>query len=403
MLRARIVIALCLALSAAGCAARISPPPATVAPTPSSTPSNTPSAALTATAAPTSTPTPTHTPVPSLTPSATPSPTCTPTPPPVPVLLRSYPIDGDLAVRANAPLVLVFDQPMDPASIAASALISPTLAGEWRWPQPDRAEFSPANGWTAARYEVQLSEARSALGAALSEPLTLHFGVGGRGVPLPVLMYHRFRELDADASAGQRLYSVSPAAFEQQMDWLVQQGWHSIAPAEYAGYLRGEPLPPRPMVISIDDGYKEVYQVAHPVFQRTGLRPVLFVIISYAQNSGYLSWDQLRELVAEGYAVGAHSYDHTNLRDLEAAELLRQIAEPKAILERELGIPIDAYSYPYGSYSDAIIAVLREQGYATACTINPTIYQQPERPYHISRLNVPYDMTLEQFAALFPD
>ncbi|NLG27871.1 MAG: polysaccharide deacetylase family protein [Chloroflexi bacterium] len=402
MVRLRPIFLLCLAVLLAGCVVPVEgeqPAPPTLTPTPGHTaavaPSATPQPSATAMPSPTATTSPTA----SATPTA--SPTRTPAPPPQ--LLRSYPIDGDPALQPDRPLVLVFDQAMDASSLTAALTISPTVEGALHFPNAETLEFRPAQPWTEGRYEVRLPGAVSAAGTPLDEDWRLRYGVGGRGVPLPVLMYHRFRELDADASEGQRLYSVAPAAFGQQMDWLVAHGWHSISADALVGYLDGQPLPPRPMMITIDDGYKEVYTVAHPVFERTGLRPVLYVIIAYTQNSGYLSWDQLRELVAAGYSVGAHSYDHTNLRGLEAADLQHQIADPKSELERELGIAISAYSYPYGSYSDAIIAVLREQGYRTACTINPTIYQQPDQPFHISRLNVPYDMTLDEFAALLPD
>jgi peptidoglycan/xylan/chitin deacetylase (PgdA/CDA1 family) len=396
------IVLLCLAVLLAGCIVPVEgeqPAPPTLTPMPSHTrtvaPSATPQPSVTATPSSTATTAPTA--------SATPiaSPTHTPAPPPQ--LLRSHPIDGDLALRPDRALVLVFDQAMDASSLTAAFTISPTVEGELHFPNAETLEFRPAQPWIEGRYEVRLPGAVSAAGTPLAEDWELRYGVGGRGVPLPVLMYHHLRELDADASEGQRLYSVAPEAFEQQMDWLVAHGWHSISTDAWVGYLEGQPLPPRPMMITIDDGYREVYTVAHPVFERTGLRPVLFVVIAYMQNSGYLSWEHLRELVAAGYTVGAHSYDHTNLRELAVADLQHQIADPKNELERELGITISAYCYPYGSYSDAIIAVLREQGYRTACVINPTIYQKPDHPFHISRLNVPYDMTLDEFAALLPD
>jgi len=356
-----------------------------------------PSSTLTATGTLTVTPSPSSTPT--VTPSATPTPTHTPGPPPH--VVRSYPLDGDRAVRSELPLVVVFDQAMDPASVAAGLSISPTVQGQVAWSAPDTLVFQPDVPWSSQTYELRLAGARSADGVAL-DPWMLRFGSGGRGVPIPVLMYHRFRELAADASEGQRLYSVSPTAFEEQMTYLVEQGWQTISPTELADYFQGQPLPSHVLMLTIDDGYQEVYTMAYPILQRTALKPVLFPIVAYVGYSAYMSWDQLRTLVADGYSVGAHSYDHVNLRELGPEDLLYQVAAPKTMLEQELGITVDAFSYPYGSYSDQIIAVLTEQGYRTAYTINPTIYQVPDEPCHISRLNVPYDMTLEEFAERLP-
>jgi len=347
------------------------------------------------------TPTATATTSPSATPTVTPTPTHTPGPPPR--VVRSYPLDGDRAVRSELPLLVVFDQAMDPTSVAAGLVISPTVEGGVQWPNPATLVFQPDAPWSGQQYEVRLEGIRSASGVALAEPWRLHFGTGGRGVPIPVLMYHRFRELPSDASEGQRLYSVSPTAFEEQMAYLVEHGWQTISPTELADYFQGRPLPPHALMLTIDDGYKEVYTVAYPILQRTALRPVLFPIAAYVgYSSAYMDWEQLRTLLADGFFVGAHSYDHVNLRDLDEDDLLHQVVDCKTLLDQELGIAVEAFSYPYGSYSDQIIAALVEQGYRTAYTINPTIYQVPDEPYHISRLNVSYDMTLDEFAARLP-
>ena len=60
-----------------------------------------------------------------------------------------------------------------------------------------------------------------------------------------------------------RTWSVSPEAFSEQMTYLAREGWHSVSPAELYAYLQeGAPLPPKAIIISMDDGYREVYDVA---------------------------------------------------------------------------------------------------------------------------------------------
>ncbi|HHX64954.1 MAG TPA: polysaccharide deacetylase family protein [Chloroflexi bacterium] len=339
-------------------------------------------------------------------PTFTPAPTATPGPPPR--IVGSYPIHGDEAVSPDHALVIEFDMPMDPGSTEAALSISPTVPGEVRWASDKRLTFVPDGGWPANEggYEVVLSvAAHSAQGTPLSEPFSLHFDLGGRGMPIPVLMYHRISVLPDDATALQRTWTVSPDAFAEQMRYLAREGWHSIFPAQIDAYFaQGEPLPIRPVVISMDDGYRDVYTTARPIFIETDLRPVLFVIPEYAGGgyAAYLDWPMLQELVADGFGIGAHSWDHSDLRTVADSGLPRQIVESRAVLEEHLGITVDAFCYPYGSFDERVLQALADAGYTTAFTLNPGAYQPPASPYLLNRLLVTYETTLAEFADLLP-
>jgi peptidoglycan/xylan/chitin deacetylase (PgdA/CDA1 family) len=368
----------------------------------------------TRTATLTTTPTASHTPPPSATPSpsatatATPSLTPTHTPGPAPQVVAVHPLDGDAGMPADAPLVIAFDLPMQPASVEGNLVISPTMPGAITWPSHQRLVFTPEESWREGVDYVATLHA-GALGAhngALNESLTLRFRRAeadyiGRGAPVPALMYHQFRELDDDASATQRTWTVSPGAFAEQMRYLAAEGWHTISPNDLADYLvHAEPLPPRAFVLTIDDAYREAYTVAYPLLQELGFQPILFVIPGYMGYSAYVNWEHLHELVSSGWIIGCHSYDHVPLRGLNAAELERQINQAGQILADRLGVPVDSYSYPYSRLDATVIKMLRDTGYRTAFTLNPLAYQPRDNLLLLNRLNVPYDMSLEEFVQL---
>lgn len=352
------------------------------------------------------TPTPAATALP--TPTATAQPTATPPPPSVHVI-RSHPFDGDQAVGENRPLVLVFDRPVDAALAEARLVISPTVPGSISWPSPSRLVFSPDAPWILQQwYEVMLTSGPLAAdGGMLVEDWRARFRRGGHGTPLPVLMYHHIKELGPDATEGQLAWTVSPQALAAQIAYLVAEGWQTISPGELAGYFEaGEPLPAKPLMITFDDGYKEVYEHAYPLFAPTALRPTLF-IITLDTDRGYpamMNWAQLQELVAAGFQVGSHSSDHSDLRKKDAATLSYQIGDSQALLEERLGVRVDAFCYPYGSgaWEDAVLEMLRRYGYRTGYTLNPTYWQDPASPLQLGRLRVSYDMTVEDLAALLP-
>lgn len=343
-------------------------------------------------------------PPPSPTPSATPTAAPTPTPLPPVRVVASHPIDGDQALVPDRPLVIVFDRPMNAEAVAGALTLSPAVEGVVEWPEPNRMVIHPSEPWAEGEHTLSLAPGPLGnLGEPLEAPLVLRYGVGGRGVPVPILMYHAIEDLDEDAGASKRTWTVSPGAFAEQMAYLQAEGWTSIAPGQLATYLTaGEPLPPKPVIISMDDGYKEVHSVVYPLLKDTPLRPVLYIPPDHIGLRAYLDWDQLKELVDAGFLLGTHGYDHTDLRQAPDADLPRQVGGSKEVLEEALGVTIDSFCYPYGSYDERTLAALEAHGYTSAMTLNPFVYQVPGDPLRLSRLLVAYDTTLEEFTELLP-
>jgi len=355
----------------------------------------------------------TFAPLPSIAPSATLPPTATVEPTAMPTatpaaparLIASYPIDGDGALLPDRPLVLVFDRPMDRPTVEAGLVISPTVTGHYAWVDDQRVAFTPQDGWTACdAWEVRLgAEMRAADGGSLEPEVKLRFSVSGRGVPIPVLMYHHVEDLGPEATEGKKDWTVSTAAFQEQMTYLEENGWTSISDAALAAYLLdGEPLPPKAVVISVDDGNRSFYEHGWPIMQQTHLRPVMFLVAQFADYSGYVNWDQARSLVAGGAWIGSHGYSHRSLHDVPDAELPLELGESRTTLDAQLGVTVTSFCFPYGARPERALAMMAEQGYRTGYSLNPTYWQRPEEPYFIGRLRVDYRTTIEDFAALLP-
>jgi len=375
-----------------GCASTPSAGP--VAPTPTPLPPT-----LTATATASTTPRPSNTPSPTPTPTLT----LTPTPGPAPILLESYPLDGDLAVPPERALILGFDQGMDPESVAAHLVVSPSLGIDLAWTSADTLTVAPRESWpleTEITLAIQ-SGAQTQARGQLAATITLTFESGGRGAWIPILMYHQIRDLDDDASEMARTWSVSPEAFEQQMAYLLAHDWQTIGPEQLAAYLiEGQPLPPKALMITMDDGYKVVHSRVLPLLEDTPLRAVLFVVPSYVGYGAYLDWEQLGELADAGFWVGCHSWDHSNLREHDAEGLTLQLDIAQDEIEAYLGSTVDAFCYPFGSYDERTLGALEAYGYRSAYTLNPTSYQDPSAPYQLGRRRVDYATTIDDFAAL---
>jgi peptidoglycan/xylan/chitin deacetylase (PgdA/CDA1 family) len=112
---------------------------------------------------------------------------------------------------------------------------------------------------------------------------------------LTILMYHKID----DVRAGVRFPGnyVSPRNFERQLDALTMWGYRTISLDQWIDYRDGRlsSLPPRPLVLTFDDGYECFDRNAWPLMRARGMRGTVFVVAG--QIGGYNAWDrdELRE------------------------------------------------------------------------------------------------------------
>ena len=192
-----------------------------------------------------------------------------------------------------------------------------------------------------------------------------------RGV---VLMYHRLSDGPADPEEGD--YVLPPSLFEAQMHWLAARGRQVVSLATLAGgrYEGGA------VALTFDDGCDSDATVAGPLLRPLGFPAAFFVNPARVGVEGRASWDQLRALAGEGFAIGSHGLDHTLFDDLAPSELERQIAESKREIEERLGRKIDALSLPGGSGGDRAQRVARDVGYRLVLGSRPGVVRGPAGP-----------------------
>lgn len=138
--------------------------------------------------------------------------------------------------------------------------------------------------------------------------------------------------------------------------------------------------------LSFDDGFKNIMKNAMPVLKKHGVPslvfvPSAFVGASYEEVSYYcksiagysnpiemVSWQDLRDLVAEGVDVGSHTATHARYSDIScnAEKMEAEFFGSKEKIELELGIPCQTISWPYGQLKDAdktSLSAVKEFGY----------------------------------------
>src|SRR3954453_6083578 len=179
--------------------------------------------------------------------------------------------------------------------------------------------------------------------------------------PVPIIEYHVLGSAPADAPYPE-LYVTRPD-FRRQMDWLERRGFEAVTleQVERAWYGSGT-LPPKPIVISFDDGYRPQFTYALPELRRHGWAGVLNL---KAEGSDLYS-SNVEAMIAAGWELASHTIDHSDLTTISGADLEREVAGSRRILQRDYGVPVRNFCHPAGEYPEAVIAAVEAARYTAA-------------------------------------
>jgi peptidoglycan/xylan/chitin deacetylase (PgdA/CDA1 family) len=226
-------------------------------------------------------------------------------------------------------------------------------------------------------------------------------GVEASGYQLvPVLVYHNLAE------RGRGRMVLAASSFEQQMRYLKENGYRVVSLTDLVEWMQlGRQLPRRAVALTFDDGYRAFKQHAYPVLRELGFTATLFVYTDYVgAGRNAMSWEDLRQLAAEGFDVQAHSKTHGDLKrapgegDAQHARRLHQeLAEPQEIFQRHLGRRSAILAYPYGSWDEDVLARAREAGYLAAFSVRRQGNAAFVRPLAAHRSQIYSDMSIEDF------
>lgn len=195
---------------------------------------------------------------------------------------------------------------------------------------------------------------------------------------LPILMYHA---VEAGMPSGYG-FAVSAERFERQLDIIRRTGFETITLEQLFDGLDGKAkLPRKPIVLTFDDAYRNVHEVAWPLMRERGMTGTVFVVADHVGGSN--DWDQakgmprldlmtaddLKELQDAGWEIGSHGCRHVELAKADQAQRRDEIFRSKSELASMLGISPEFYAYAYGSYCDSAKELLRQAGYRGAVSI----------------------------------
>ena len=205
---------------------------------------------------------------------------------------------------------------------------------------------------------------------------------------VPILCYHRIRNILASDSKNMKTYSVTPAHFAAQMKALHDNGFHTISPDQLHEYLvHDASLPPKPILITFDDTREEQYRLGATEMNKYGFKGVFFIMTVSINRPGYMTKTQIKSLLDNGHTIGAHSWDHHLVTKYKGIDWDIQLQNPKKTLEAITGKPVNYFAYPSGVWNKEAIPKIKSSGYRLAFILsNQRDLKEPL--YTIRRLSV---------------
>jgi peptidoglycan/xylan/chitin deacetylase (PgdA/CDA1 family) len=219
---------------------------------------------------------------------------------------------------------------------------------------------------------------------------------------IPILAYHRFGDKDGKMV-------VTPEAFAAQLAYLAENDYRVIRLRDLADFLAGmRALPRRAVLLTVDDGYASFYQHAYPLLKRYGFPATVFVYSDFIGAKDALTWAQMQEMIASGLIdIQSHSKSHESLVAMLPGEsersyharLDKELTAGRDLLQRNLGVTVSMFAYPYGDTNAAVVERLERANYQLAVTVNSGGNPFFASPLLLQRTMIFGDHDIEAFKA----
>ncbi|NNC86951.1 MAG: polysaccharide deacetylase family protein [Akkermansiaceae bacterium] len=216
---------------------------------------------------------------------------------------------------------------------------------------------------------VSAQEAPPALGSA---------STGDDGTRVAILGYHEF-----SADQPPTAMRIRVEAFREQLEAIKNLGLPVISLEDFIAWKKGEDsIPPRAIVITIDDGWKSVYTHAYPILKEYGYPFTVYLYKNYVDGGGRaLTTAMIKEMQKHGCSIGSHSVSHpfpgTVKRhaakgpDAYQKFLHTEMVDSREFLKARFDVPVTTYAYPGGYYTDEMFPIAQEAGYEFLFTVKP--------------------------------
>ena len=178
---------------------------------------------------------------------------------------------------------------------------------------------------------------------------------------------------------------------DEQLGMLARRGYTGLPVREA---LSGD-APGRAVVLTFDDAYRSVLELAKPILDRHGMRASVYVPTDWAGRTDpmtwpgvdqwlggehehellCMTWDELGQLEEAGWEVGSHTRSHPKLPQVaDDTALADELEGSRAECEEQLGRRCESIAYPYGAYDERVVEAAGTAGYRYGLTLPKALH-----------------------------
>ncbi len=160
------------------------------------------------------------------------------------------------------------------------------------------------------------------------------------------IMYHRFDENKYPST------NIKMEVFLKHIQLIKDLNYEFIHPEDFQKNFN-TPKKQKKILLTIDDAFQSFYNFAWPFLKKNKIPFILFVSTEPVGNNGYMTWEQIKEIENESFAIiGHHSHSHEYLIDETDQDFINDIKTADQIFKKEIGYVPNLFSYPFGEYSE---------------------------------------------------
>jgi peptidoglycan/xylan/chitin deacetylase (PgdA/CDA1 family) len=210
-----------------------------------------------------------------------------------------------------------------------------------------------------------------------------------RDKKIPILIYHEIyqpEELQRLKGLTNPAYNTRIDVFHRQMAWLFANNIKTLTIDDLL--IQKSPPGERAICLTFDDGWLGNYLHAYPVLKEYEFKATFFIATELIGKPFYMSWEHLKEMVANGMSIQSHTVTHQPLSGMDEKEIIFELQKSKKAIEKRLDREVRHLSLPHGSRNTRIWPLAKEIGYKTICTSNVGFQTWESNGPWLKRINI---------------
>jgi peptidoglycan/xylan/chitin deacetylase (PgdA/CDA1 family) len=221
---------------------------------------------------------------------------------------------------------------------------------------------------------------------------------GPDNVLIPILLFHHVVPYNSSGTE----YAVTVDQFSRQMKWLKELGFHTIKVADMVEAIHeGKLLPNKPVIITFDDGFRDVYDNAFPILEEVGFTATMYLIEGVINKHPYITDEIIEDLINAGWEFGNHSRTHAYLPGL--SNLDDEVCTSRQRLIERFNQPFDSFAYPFAAKDEKSIQAVKDCGYTSGAGNGSFTIQIEERLFFFSRREIKSYFDMQRFITTVTD